>query len=161
MTKSMTVGERKNEKERLAKQEEKLKEKESKKLSGSLNSFENVIAYADENGMMTSTPPTEDIEKEEINPNRIAMATPKREEKEPTILRGQAEFPSESRGFDSIEDLSGVEKHSFHVNNVIDNIAGNNIITFDPECGVKGMNVVSISPGSKSTSEDLAQSKPV
>ena len=56
MAKSMTVGKRENEKKRLAKREEKLKKKESKKLSGSSNSFEDMIAYVDENGMITSTP---------------------------------------------------------------------------------------------------------
>ena len=61
MAKSMTVGKRENEKKRLAKREEKLKKKESKKLSGKANSFEDMIAYVDENGMITSTPPTEDI----------------------------------------------------------------------------------------------------
>ena len=64
MAKSMTVGKRENEKKRLAKREEKLKKKESKKLSGKANSFEDMIAYVDENGMITSTPPTEDIKKE-------------------------------------------------------------------------------------------------
>ena len=37
MAKSMTVGKRENEKKRLAKREEKLKKKESKKLSGERN----------------------------------------------------------------------------------------------------------------------------
>ena len=151
MAKSMTVGKRENEKKRLAKREEKLKKKESKKLSGSSNSFEDMIAYVDENGMITSTPPTEDIKKEEINPDEIIIATPKKEEEEPTILRG----------FGFIKDLSGVEKYFFHVNNVIGNIAENNIVTFDLERGVKGMNAINISLENKSTSEDLAQSKPV
>ena len=79
MAKSMTVGKRENEKKRLAKREEKLKKKESKKLSGKANSFEDMIAYVDENGMITSTPPTEDIKKEEINPDEIIIATPKKE----------------------------------------------------------------------------------
>ena len=39
MAKSMTVGKRENEKKRLAKREEKLKKKASKKLSGKANSF--------------------------------------------------------------------------------------------------------------------------
>ena len=146
MAKSMTVGKRENEKKRLAKREEKLKKKESKKLSGSSNSFEDMIAYVDENGMITSTPPTEDI---------------KKEDEEPTILRGRVEFFNESRGFGFIKDLSGVEKYFFHVNNVIGNIAENNIVTFDLERGVKGMNAINISLENKSTSEDLAQSKPV
>lgn len=51
-----------------------------------------MIAYVDENGMITSTPPTEDIKKEEINPDEIIIATPKKEEEEPTILRGRVEF---------------------------------------------------------------------
>ena len=140
MAKSMTVGKRENEKKRLAKREEKLKKKESKKLSGSSNSFEDMIAYVDENGMITSTPPTEDIKKEEINPD---------------------EFLNEARGFGFIKDLSGVDKYFFHVNNVIGNIAENNIVTFDLERGVKGMNAINISLENKSTSEDLAQSKPV
>lgn len=56
MAKSMTVGKRENEKKRIAKREEKLKKKENKKLSGSSNSFEDMIAYVDENGRITSTP---------------------------------------------------------------------------------------------------------
>lgn len=92
MAKSMTVGKRENEKKRIAKREEKLKKKENKKLSGSSNSFEDMIAYVDENGRITSTPPTENVRKEEINPDEIVIATPKKEDEEPTILRGRVEF---------------------------------------------------------------------
>ena len=107
MAKSMTVGKRENEKKRIAKREEKLKKKENKKLSGSSNSFEDMIAYVDENGRITSTPPTENVRKEEINPDEIVIATPKKEDEEPTILRGRVEFFNESRGFGFIKDLSG------------------------------------------------------
>ena len=161
MAKSISADKRENEKKRLAKREEKLKKKESKKLSGSSNSFEDMIAYVDENGMITSTPPTEDIKKEEINPDEIIIATPKKEEEEPTILRGRVEFFNESRGFGFIKDLSGVEKYFFHVNNVIGNIAENNIVTFDLERGVKGMNAVNISLENKSKPENLAQTESV
>mgnify|MGYP000853514163 FL=1 len=120
-----------------------------------------MIAYVDENGMITSTPPTEDIKKEEINPDEIIIATPKKEEEEPTILRGRVEFFNESRGFGFIKDLSGVEKYFFHVNNVVGNIAENNIVTFDLERGVKGMNAVNISLENKSKPENLAQTESV
>ena len=79
MAKSMTVGKRENEKKRLAKREEKLKKKESRKLSGT-SSFDDMIAYVDENGMITSIPPTDDIKKEEINPDEIIIATRKRKQ---------------------------------------------------------------------------------
>jgi cold shock CspA family protein len=139
MAKSMTVGKRENEKKRLAKREEKLKKKESRKLSGT-SSFDDMIAYVDENGMITSIPPTDDIKKEEINPDEIIIATPKKEE----ILKGRVEFFNESRGFGFIKDLSGVDKYFFHVNNAAPGIAENDIVTFDLERGVKGMNAVNI-----------------
>ena len=159
MAKSMTVGKRENEKKRLAKREEKLKKKESRKLSGA-SSFDDMIAYVDENGMITSTPPADDVKKEEINPDEIIIATPKKEEEEPVILRGRVEFFNEARGFGFIKDLSGVEKYFFHVNNVDGNIAENNIVTFDLERGVKGMNAVNICLENKSKSENLALAKP-
>ena len=144
MAKSMTVGKRENEKKRLAKREEKLKKKESKKLSGSSNSFEDMIAYVDENGMITSTPPADDIRKEEINPDEIVIATPKKEEEEPVILRGRVEFFNVAKGFGFIKDLAGVEKYFFHVNIAVSEIAENDIVTFDLERGLKGMNAVNV-----------------
>jgi len=144
MAKSMTVGKRENEKKRLAKREEKLKKKESKKLSGKTNSFDDMIAYVDENGMITSTPPADDIQKEEINPDEIVIATPKKEEEEPVILRGRVEFFNVAKGFGFIKDLAGVEKYFFHVNNTVSEIAENDIVTFDLERGLKGMNAVNV-----------------
>ena len=157
-----TFGKKEREQKRLKKRQDKLKKREERKANSQKGAdFDDMIAYVDENGMITSTPPTEDIKKEEINPDEIIIATPKKEEEEPTILRGRVEFFNESRGFGFIKDLSGVEKYFFHVNNVIGNIAENNIVTFDLERGVKGMNAINISLENKSTSEDLAQSKPV
>lgn len=142
MAKSITVGKRENEK-RLAKREEKQKKKDSKKLS-SKSSFDDMIAYVDENGMRTSTSPAENIKKEEINLDEIIIATPKKEDEEPVILRGRVEFFNEARGFGFIKDLAGVDKYFFHVNNVVGNISEGNIVTFDLERGVKGMNAVNI-----------------
>ena len=123
--------------------EEKQKKKDSKKLS-SKSSFDDMIAYVDENGMITSTPPAENVKKEEINPDEIIIATPKKEDEEPVILRGRVEFFNEARGFGFIKDLAGVDKYFFHVNNVVGNISEGNIVTFDLERGVKGMNAVNI-----------------
>ena len=134
MAKSITVGKRENEKKRLAKREEKQKKKDSKKLS-SKSSFDDMIAYVDENGMITSTPPAENIKKEEINLDEIIIATPKKEDEEPVILRGRVEFFNEARGFGFIKDLAGVDKYFFHVNNVVGNISEGNIVTSRKETG--------------------------
>ena len=63
---------------------------------------------------------------------------------EPVIRRVRIEFFNESKGFGFIKDLSGVEKYFFHINNVLTDIAENNIVTFDLERGLKGMNAVNV-----------------
>lgn len=144
MAKSLSADKRENEKKRLAKRAEKQKKKEEKKLSGKTNSFDDMIAYVDENGMITSTPPEENIKKEEIKLEEIQISVPKKEEEEPTVRRGRIEYFNTSKGFGFIKDLSGVEKYFFHVNNVLTDITEGNIVTFDLERGPKGMNAVNV-----------------
>lgn len=158
MAKSMTVGKRENEKKRLAKRAEKQKRKEDRKLSGK-DSFDDMIAYVDENGVISSTPPTDDIKKEEINAEEIIIATPKKEKEEPVVLRGRVEFFNTAKGYGFIKDLSGVEKYFFHVNNVVAEISENDIVTFDLERGVKGMNAVNICLENKPA--NVAKEEPV
>ena len=143
MVKKITTSKRDREKLKEQKRKEKQQRKEERQSSGP-SSFEDMIAYVDENGMITSTPPAENIKKEEINLDEIIIATPKKEDEEPVILRGRVEFFNEARGFGFIKDLAGVDKYFFHVNNVVGNISEGNIVTFDLERGVKGMNAVNI-----------------
>ena len=144
MAKSVTVDKRENEKKRLARRAEKQKRKEEKKLSPKANSLDDMIAYVDENGMITSTPPTENIKKEEIKQEEIVISTHKKEKEIPTVMKGRVEFFNHSKGFGFIKDLSGTEKYFFHVNNVMADISENDIVTFDLERGIKGMNAVNI-----------------
>lgn len=144
MAKSVTVDKRENEKKRLARRAEKQKRKEEKKLSPKANSLDDMIAYVDENGMITSTPPTENIKKEEIKQEEIVISTPKKEKEIPIVMKGRVEFFNTSKGFGFIKDLSGIEKYFFHVNNVMADISENDIVTFDLERGIKGMNAVNI-----------------
>ena len=144
MAKSVTVDKRENEKKRLARRAEKQKRKEEKKLSPKANSLDDMIAYVDENGMITSTPPTENIKKEEIKQEEIVISNPKKEKEIPIVMKGRVEFFNTSKGFGFIKDLSGIEKYFFHVNNVMADISENDIVTFDLERGIKGMNAVNI-----------------
>ena len=77
MAKSISADKRENEKKRLARRAEKQKKKEEKKLSNKANSFEDMIAYVDENGMITSTPPAENTPKEEIKLEELPKKTRK------------------------------------------------------------------------------------
>lgn len=122
----------------------KKKKKEEKKLSGKTSSFEDMIAYVDENGVITSTPPAENIKKEEINQEEILISVPKKEKEEPVVLKGKVDFFNTSKGFGFIKELVRGERYFFHVNNLLSKIEENDIVTFDLERGLKGMNAINI-----------------
>ena len=136
MAKYASFGKRENEKKKQARRVEKQNRKEERKSSGKATSFEDMIAYVDENGMITSVPP-ELRQKEEIS-------TPKKEDVAPVILRGRVDYFNEAKGFGFIRDLSGTEKYFFHVNNVVDDISVNDIVTFDLERGDRGLSAVNV-----------------
>lgn len=144
MVKSVTTEKRENEKKKLARRAEKQKRKEEKKLAPKANSLDDMIAYVDENGMITSTPPEESIKKEKIKQEDIVISTPKKEKEVPTIMRGRIEFFNTSKGFGFVKDLSGTEKYFFHINNTAGDVVENDIVTFDLERGMKGMNAVNV-----------------
>lgn len=145
MARSVTVDKRENEKKRLAKRAEKQKKKEERKLSPKANSFEDMIAYVDENGLITSTPPEENVKKEEIKQEEILISVPKKEKEEPVILKGKVDFFNTSKGFGFIKELSNGERYFFHVNNILSSaITEGDIVTFDLERGMKGMNAINI-----------------
>lgn len=166
MARSMTVDKRENEKKRLAKRAEKQKRKEEKKLAPKANSFEDMIAYVDENGVITSTPPTENVKKEEINQEEIMISIPKREKEEPVVLKGKIDFFNTSKGFGFIKELIRGERYFFHVNNLLSKVEEGDIVTFDLERGLKGMNAINVSlenesdnnqPEGEETESDITQ----
>ena len=146
MAKSVTYNKRENEKKKQARRAEKQKKKEDRKLSGKVNSFDDMIAYVDENGVITSTPPELNPNKEEIKQEEILISTPKKEEIEaPAVLRGRIDYFNELKGYGFIKDLDSAEKYFFHVsNNTLTNISESDIVTFDLERGLRGMNAINI-----------------
>ena len=121
------------------------KRKEEKKLSNKASSFEDMIAYVDENGMITDTPPTPNNKPQEVDMSTIEVSTPRRTE-EPIELvhEGRIEHFNESKGYGFVKDLKNAEKYFFHISGLIDNIIENNIVTFELEKGSRGMNAVKI-----------------
>ena len=144
MAKPATFGKRENEKKKQARRLEKQNRKEERKQSGKANSFDDMIAYVDEYGMITSTPPDPDREKEEIKQEEISISTAKQEE--PDVLKGRVEHFNVEKGYGFIKDLAGTDKYFFHVNNDLTNIVENDIVTFDLEQGKRGLNAINICP---------------
>ena len=139
-----SFNKRELEKRKEQKKKEKLKRKEERKANAGSGSFEDMIAYVDENGMITDTPPDPGKKKEEIDVEQILVSTPKKEEMEDPVQHGRVEFFNVEKGYGFIKNLAGTEKYFFHISQAPANIAEGNKVTFELERGEKGMNAVKI-----------------
>lgn len=111
MARPAILGKRENEKKKQARRVEKQNRKEERKRSGKVSNFDDMIAYVDENGMITSTPPENNCKKKEIDQEEIRISTPKKEAQ--AVLKGRIEHLNTSKGYGFIKDLSGTDKYFF------------------------------------------------
>jgi len=137
-----------NKKDVRSKKEKKRKEKEKKRLArkeGEKSSPDDMIAYVDENGNITSTPP-DPGKKKEINPDDIQIGTPKSDsimDLDP-IRNGLVEYFDSSKGYGFIRDTETRESIFVHSNNTLDEIGKGSEVTFEVEMGPKGPNAVNV-----------------
>ncbi len=140
-----TFAKREKEKNRLKKREDKQQKKEERKASSSGGGLDNMIAYVDENGMITSTPPDPTKKKVEIDPESIELGVPKREEADPNAVRtGRVDFFDHSKGFGFIMEQGSQERYFVHVSGTLEEIKEGDTVTYDLERGPKGMNAVGV-----------------
>lgn len=132
--------EKKRLKKRLDKQQ-KLAERKANATGGGLDSM---IAYVDENGMITDTPP-DPSQRKKIDANSIEIGVPKREVIEANaVRRGRVDFFNSSKGFGFIKELETQERYFVHVNSLSEEIVENDLVTFEIERSFKGMNAVRV-----------------
>jgi cold shock CspA family protein len=132
------------EKKRLKKRQDKLSKKEVRRANSEGGEFENMIAYVDENGVITDTPP-DPSKKKKIVASSIELGIPKKEEKdEPTELQGKVSYFDESKGFGFIIDSQSQEKYFVHVSGLTEAIRENDNVSFELQRGLKGMNAVNV-----------------
>lgn len=139
---AVSFAKRENEKKKQAKRLEKQKRKEERQ-SGGVSSLDDMIAYVDENGNITDTPP-EEQKKQEIKLEDVAIATPRKEDVEPELNQGRVEHFNPSKGYGFIKDLASTEKYFFHISSAPEGIAEGNMVTFETERGTRGMSAVRI-----------------
>jgi cold shock CspA family protein len=132
------------EKKRLKKRQDKLSKKEVRRANSEGGEFENMIAYVDENGLITDTPP-DPSKKKKITASSIEIGIPKKEEKdEPSELQGKVSYFDESKGFGFIIDSQSQEKYFVHVSGLTEAIRENDKVRFELQRGLKGMNAVNV-----------------
>lgn len=138
-----------NKKEVRNKREKKRKEKEKKKLARKekekKSSLDDMIAYVDENGMITSTPP-DPSKKKDVKLEDVEIAVPARgdEQSLDPIRKGIVSFFNESKGYGFIKDSETRESVFVHANNLLEEIKEGNLVSFEVEMGHKGASAIRV-----------------
>jgi cold shock CspA family protein len=131
---------KKREKKRIEKEQ-----KRAKKKSETKNSYEDMIAYVDEYGMITQEPPDQE-RGEEIAAESIELDITKKRQEEVTssLHKGIVTYYNESKGYGFIRDLESNERIYVHVSNLVDTIEENSIVIYETGKGPKGSSAINV-----------------
>lgn len=140
-----TFNKKETEKNKEKKRKEKEQRKEERKANAkSSTNWEDMMAYVDENGNISSTPP-DPTKKRVIKEEDIEIGVPKQSNvKVDPMRKGKVTFYNDSKGYGFIKDLDSQESIFVHVNSVIDPIKEGDKVTFEVEMGMKGPNAVRV-----------------
>ncbi|RFZ85575.1 cold shock domain-containing protein [Mucilaginibacter terrenus] len=144
-TSSETFNKKEREKKKLKKQQEKKEKAEDRKTNAAKGKgLEDMMAYVDANGNLTSVPQDLSLRKK-VSADDIQIAVPKQEHVEEEIVRnGTVAFFNDSKGFGFIRDLQTQESIFVHVNALTEQIRENDKVTFEIEQGQKGPTAVKV-----------------
>ena len=138
-----------NKKEREKKRQKKSLDKKEKAQDRKANStkgksLDDMMAYIDEYGNITSTPP-DPSRKLKVNSQDIQIAVPKQETIVEDIVRtGIVAFFNDAKGYGFIKDMQTQESIFVHANSLSEPIKENNKVTFEVEPGQKGPTAVRV-----------------
>jgi cold shock CspA family protein len=143
-----TFGKKEKQKKRLKQRQDKAEKMEERKANAKKGkSLNEMMAYLDENGNLSSTPP--DPKKVKVfNQEDMQIGVPKQEDQMPEETRtGVVTFFNDAKGFGFIKDLKSQESVFIHVNQLSESIKENDKVTFDAEMGPKGLNAINVKKG--------------
>lgn len=139
-----------NKQEKEKQKQKKKKDKAARKLERQAESrdgdnLSDMIAYVDEYGRITSTPPDPTV-KDVINLEDIDINVRNKNvvRTEDVPSTGVVSFYNDSKGYGFIKDSVTRESLFFHVNSVEGQIKEGDIVSFAPERSAKGMNASNI-----------------
>lgn len=141
---SISFHKKELEKKRAQKRKEKQQRRDERKANGSSGSLDDMIAYVDENGMITSEAPDITHKKKGVDASKIAISTPKKDEQDDAPLKGRVEHFKEDKGYGFIKDLASTEKYFFHITDAFPNITEGATVTFELARGNRGLNAIKI-----------------
>jgi cold shock CspA family protein len=142
---SESFSKKEKEKARVRKAKEKKERAEDRKANGSKGkTLADMMAYIDEHGNITSTPP-DPSKKIKVNAADIQTGTPKQEDIPFDAVRnGVVSFFNESKGYGFIKDVQTQESVFVHINSLTEPLKENNLVTFQTEQGPKGLSAINV-----------------
>ncbi|HWZ03450.1 MAG TPA: cold shock domain-containing protein [Mucilaginibacter sp.] len=140
-----TFSKKEKEKARLKKAKEKKEKAEDRKASGGKGkSLEDMMAYIDEYGNITSTPP-DPSRKIKINSEDIQVSVARQEDlPHDTVRNGIVSFFNDAKGYGFIKDMQTQESIFVHINALTEPLKENNLVTFETEQGPKGLSAIKV-----------------
>lgn len=141
-----TFNKKELEKKRIQKRKEKEQRMEERKANAKKgSSLEDMMAYVDENGNITSTPP-DPTKKKTIKLEDVVLGSRNLESADSAsaVRSGRVAFFNTSKGFGFIKDVVSGDSIFVHSNGLIDPIKENDAVTFETEKGFKGPNAIKV-----------------
>ncbi|MCU7551622.1 cold shock domain-containing protein [Chitinophagaceae bacterium LB-8] len=141
-----TFNKKELEKKRAQHRQEKAEKREERRAHAQKGkSLNEMMAYLDENGNITSTPP-DPSKKKVINYEEIQISVPQKTHEEPEhdVRTGVVAFFNESKGFGFINDLETEERVFVHVQHLSEPIRENDKVTFEVEMSHKGASAYNV-----------------
>lgn len=141
-----TWNKKETEKKKQKKKKEKAQKREEKKAQGNeSSSFDDMIAYVDEFGNITSTPP-DPTKKTKVKKEDIEVSIPKQEEDttSDTAKRGTVKFFNHDKGYGFIKEENSQDSIFVHANGLVDPIEENDKVTYEVTMGQKGPNAINV-----------------
>jgi cold shock CspA family protein len=139
-----------NKKEREKKKQQNKKEKEERKQerkekSKGGNDLDSMLAYIDENGNITSTPP-DPRKRTEVNVEDIVIGVPKHVDmgEDDPIRTGTVTYFNDSKGYGFIKDTASGESVFVHVKSLTVPIKEMDKVSFEVAKGPKGFTAVDV-----------------
>ncbi|HEV3414946.1 MAG TPA: cold shock domain-containing protein [Puia sp.] len=138
-----TFNKREKEKQRQKEKREKREKMEERRANQAKGRpLNEMLAYVDEDGNISSTPP--DPRKMKIvNAEDIEIGVPKWREAEDPLKEGRIDYFDNSKGFGFIIQNDGT-KVFFHINQTTYPVKEGDIVNFTVERGPKGWNAVDV-----------------
>ncbi len=141
-----TFSKKEREKKKFRDRKDKEEKREERKTSNNKGkSFEEMLAYVDEYGRLSSTPPdpkTRNVMK--LEDIQIGVAKQKEADPADLIRTGIVTFFNESKGYGFIKDMETQESVFVHISALTEPLKENNKVTFEVEMGPKGATAVRV-----------------